>query len=157
ILDGFWMVIAFLVTSAFVKGIPGQLVLLVQVIGGLLVVGALVLLWVVFHKHHAHSVIQESRWAAALRHVIEGLHMMGNGRTLTQTTLISLVYLLLQILSFYALMKADGFDLSFWVAAGVLTIIRFATVVPNAPGNLGVFQASCVLAMGLFDVERNAA
>src|SRR5262249_45351284 len=103
------------------------------------------------------SVIQESRWAAALRHVIEGLHMMGNGRTLTQTTLISLVYLLLQILSFYALMKADGFDLSFWVAAGVLTIIRFATVVPNAPGNLGVFQASCVLGMGLFDVERNAA
>jgi uncharacterized protein (TIRG00374 family) len=157
ILDGFWMVSAFLVTAAFVKGIPRELVILVQVIAGLLLGGAMVLLWVVFHKHHAHSVIQESRWAAALRHVIEGLHLMGNGRTLTQAALVSLLYLFLQILSFYSLMKADGFDLSFWVAAGVLTIIRFATVVPNAPGNLGVFQASCVLALGLFDVEINAA
>jgi hypothetical protein len=48
-------------------------------------------------------------------------------------------------------------DLSFWVAGGVLAILRFATVVPNAPGNVGLFQVACVLALGLFDVERNDA
>jgi glycosyltransferase 2 family protein len=157
IIDGFWMVLAFLVTAAFVKGIPGELVLLVQVVGGLLLIGAILLLWIVFHKHHAHSVIQESRWATALRHIIEGLHLMGNARTMSRTALVSLIYLLLQIVSVYALMKAYGLDLSFWVAAGVLTIVRFGTVVPNAPGNLGLFQAACVVALGLFDVEKTDA
>jgi phosphatidylinositol alpha-mannosyltransferase len=59
--------------------------------------------------------------------------------------------------SYYALMKAYGLDLSIWVAGGVLTIVRLATVIPNAPGNLGFFQAACVLALGLFDVEKNDA
>jgi uncharacterized membrane protein YbhN (UPF0104 family) len=70
---------------------------------------------------------------------------------------VSLVYLALQVVSVYALMKAYGLDLSFWVAGGVLAIVRFATVIPNAPGNLGLFQAGCVLALGLFEVEQNDA
>jgi len=157
IIDGFWMVGAFLVTASRVPGIPRELIILVQIIGGLLILSACVLLWVVFHKHHAHSVIKESRWAAGLRHVIEGLHLMGNGRTLTQATVLSLIYLVAQNVSVYALMRAYGLDLSFWVAAAVLTIVRFGTVIPNAPGNVGLFQAACVLALGLFDVERNDA
>jgi hypothetical protein len=39
----------------------------------------------------------------------------------------------------------------------VLTIVRLATVVPNAPGNVGLFQAACVMALHLFDVEKNDA
>jgi uncharacterized membrane protein YbhN (UPF0104 family) len=115
------------------------------------------MIWIIFHKQHAHSVIRESRWAATLRHVIEGLHLMGNLRTIFLATLISALYLLLQFVSVYALMRAYGLDLSFWVAAGVLTIVRLAVVVPNAPGNLGLFQVACVFALGLFDVEKNDA
>lgn len=158
IIDGIWMVIAFLITSAYLSDrMPGQLVFLVQVVAGLLVVGVAILVWLVFHKQHAHSVIKESKWAAALRHIVEGLHLMGNRTTLIQTSLVSLVYLVLQILSVWFLMKAYRFDLSFWVAAGVLTVVRFGTVIPNAPGNVGLFQAACVLALGLFDVEPNDA
>jgi len=157
IIDGVWMVAAFLVTASLVRGVPRELIILVQVVGGLLILGSALLLWIVFHKQHAHSVVRESRWGAALRHVIEGLHLMGNGRTLAQGALVSLLYLVLQIVSVYGLMRAYGLDLSFWVAAGVLTIVRFSTVVPNAPGNLGLFQAACVVALGLFDVERNDA
>jgi len=82
---------------------------------------------------------------------------MGNPRTLGATSLISLLYLLLQVLVVYALMKSYGLDLSFWVAAGVLAIIRVATVVPNAPGNVGLLNVACVLALRLFDVETNDA
>jgi uncharacterized protein (TIRG00374 family) len=157
LVDGFWMIAAFLVTANFVKGIPQDLIILVQVLGILILMGAIVLLWVLLRKQDAHAAIAESRWSATLRHVIEGLHLMGNVRTLGYTALISLLYLALQILSVYGLMKAYGLDLSFWVAAGVLTIVRFGTVVPNAPGNLGLFQVACVLALGLFDVEKNDA
>jgi len=157
LIDGFYMLAAFLVTAGFVRRIPRDLIILVQLIGVLLLIGAAVLIWVIYHKQHVHFVIRESRWSATLRHIVEGLHLMGNRRTIGFTILISGLYLGLQVVSVWALMNAYGFDLSFWVAGGVLAIVRFATVVPNAPGNVGLFQVACVLALRLFDVERDAA
>jgi uncharacterized membrane protein YbhN (UPF0104 family) len=54
-------------------------------------------------------------------------------------------------------MKAYGLDLSFWVAGGVLTLVRLSTVVPNAPGNLGLINLACVMALGIFEVEKTDA
>ena len=82
---------------------------------------------------------------------------MGNRRTLALTVLISLLYLALQMFSVFALMKAFKTDFSFWVAAGVLTIVRFATVIPNAPGNIGVINIATVMALRLFDVRTTDA
>ena len=157
LIDGGWMLLAFVITARFVKGIPKDLIILVQVLGALIVLSAAALLWIVTTRREARAVEGESRWSATLRHVVEGLQLMGNPRTLGLTTLISLLYLLLQVLSVYALMKSYGLDLSFWVAAGVLAIIRVGTVVPNAPGNVGLLNVACVLALRLFDVETNDA
>lgn len=157
LIDGLWMLAAFLITTIFVKKIPEDLTILVQVLGALLLAGAVLLTWIVVHKQHAHTVIRESKWAAVLRHVIEGLHLMGNRRTMARTVLISLVYLLLQYLTVYMLMRAYLLDYSFWVACGVLTIVRLATVVPNAPGNIGLGNIACVMAMKLFDLGDNDA
>ncbi|HLK65617.1 MAG TPA: lysylphosphatidylglycerol synthase transmembrane domain-containing protein [Bryobacteraceae bacterium] len=156
LIDGFWMVLAFLITASFVQRIPRDLVILVWCIGGLILAGAVVLFWLI-RRPESHAAIAESRWSSILRHIIEGLHLMGNPRTLGYTALISLLYLFLQFLQIFCLMKAWGLDLSFWVAAGVLTIIRFGTVIPNAPGNVGLFQFACVLALRLFEVETNDA
>src|ERR1039457_2039201 len=111
LIDGFWLLAAFLITAAFVRAMPRDLMLGVRVLGVLLLLGAILLFWVVFHKQHAHAVIRESRWASTLRHVIEGLHLMGNPRTMGWTSLISLLYLALQVLTVWALMKGDGLDL----------------------------------------------
>jgi hypothetical protein len=157
IIDGFWMLTAFLITATFVKGIPEDLTILVQILGGLVLAGAAVLIWVVKHKQHARAAIAEGRWAAVLHRVLDGLHLMGNPRTLGLTSLISLLYLLMQYLTVYALMRAYRLDYSFWVAAGVLTIVRLATVVPNAPGNIGLGNLACVMAMKLFELEENDA
>jgi len=157
LIDGLWMVAAFAVTAGFVKGMPRDLTLLVRILAGLLVLGAGFLFWVVWHKQEVHAVIRQRRGASTLRHIIEGLHLMGGAATLGKTALLSLLYLVLQVATVWALMKAYGLDLSFWAAGGVLTVVRLATVVPNAPGNLGLFQVACVLALGLFDVEKNDA
>ncbi len=157
IIDGIWMLAAFFITASFVQGIPRDLTILVQALALLLLGSAGLLVWIVMHKHHAHAVLSESRWSATLRHIVEGLHLMGNPRTLALTAAISLVYLALQILSVFALMRAYGLDLSFWIAGGVLTLIRLSTVVPNAPGNLGLINLACVMALGLFEVETNDA
>jgi len=112
---------------------------------------------VVTRKHEAHVVLKESKWAATFRHIIEGLHLMGNRQTMGRTALISLLYLVIQVVSVWALMKAYKTDFSFWVAGAVLVIIRFATVIPNAPGNIGVINVACVMALGLFDMKSEAA
>ena len=157
LIDGFWLLAAFMITAVFVKKIPEDLTVAVVLIGVLVVAGAVVLVLVVMHKQHAHTVIRESRWAAVLRHVVEGLHLMGNRRTLVRTALVSLLYLLLQYLTVYAMMRAYVLDYSFWVAAGGLTIVRLATGVPNAPGNIGLFNFACFMAMKLFELGDNDA
>ena len=157
LIDGLWMVACFVITASLVRRIPKDLTILAQVIAGMLLCAVVVLVWVVSRKHEAHAAIAESRWAATLRHIVEGLSLMGNPRTMGKTALISLIYLFLQFVSVWALMKADGLDLSFWAAAGVLTLVRFGTVVPNAPGNVGLFQVAVVVALRLFDVEKNDA
>ena len=157
LIDGVWMLIAFLITASLVHGIPKDLVILVQVLGLIIIAGIAVLVWIIVRHQEAHGLVHETRWSSVLRHVVEGLHLMGNLRTLSLTAAISLLYLMLQFFTVYALMKAYGLDLSFWTAAGVLTILRLATVVPNAPGNVGLVNAACVMALRLFDVEKNDA
>jgi uncharacterized protein (TIRG00374 family) len=157
LIDGVWMLLAFVITAGFVKGIPKDLIILVQVLGALIALSAGALVWLASTKRQSYAIDGESRWSSTLRHVTEGLQLMGNPRTLGVTSLISLLYLLLQVLVVYTLMKSYGLDLSFWVAAGVLAIIRVATVVPNAPGNVGLMNVACVLALRLFDVETNDA
>src|ERR1041384_35350 len=51
LIDGFWMVLSFIITASFVKGIPKQLVLLVQTLGVLIIFGASIVVWVVVRKH----------------------------------------------------------------------------------------------------------
>jgi len=157
LLDGFWMLFAFALTAAFVRGIPRDVTVGVQILAVVLLCGTVGFCWVVLHKHEAHAALAESRWAATLRHVVEGLHLMGNRRTLGIGGAISLLYVTMQFLSIYFLMKAYGLDLSFWAGAGILTIVRLATIPPNAPGNVGFFNVGCVTALRLFDVELNDA
>ena len=157
IIDGLWMLVAFMLTAGFVRALPRDLTLSVQIFGGLLILATAFLFWIVSHKRHAHVVLGENRWASTIRHIMEGLQLMGNRKTLSLTTLISLLYFVLQIVFVYALMKAYGLDLSFWVAAGVLTIVRLTTAVPNAPGNIGLLNFAVTLALRLFEVEQNDA
>jgi len=157
VIDGFWLLMAFVITATLVKGMHEDLTIFVQVLGALMVIGTVVAVWLVSRKRDAHVVVEESRWSATFRHVVEGLQLMGNRRTLALTVLISLLYLALQMFSVWALMKAFKTDFSFWVAAGVLTIVRFATVIPNAPGNIGVINIATVMALRLFDVRTTDA
>ena len=157
VIDGFLLLVAFVITATLVKGMPEDLTLFVQILGALLVIGTILAIVVVSRKREPHVIEEESRSHATYRHVVEGLKLMGNRRTLFFTVLISVLYLGVQMFSVFALMKAFKTDFSFWVAAGVLTIVRFATVIPNAPGNIGVINFATVMALRLFDVRTTDA
>lgn len=156
ILDGVWLVVALLLTTRLVA-LPQYLIDGTQVLGlGLCFLLGL-LMFIAIHKQKAHAVISESGWASGLRHIVEGIHAMGNWRTMLAVTGVSFLYLALQIVPVWALMEGYGLDLSIWAAAAVYIVLRLGTVIPNAPGNAGLYQFFCVLGLGLFDVPKSTA
>lgn len=157
LIDGFWMVFSFIVVARHISHIPGWLTFTVRVLEVIVVLGMALMAYVMLHKSHMHALVRESRWAAVLRHIVEGLHTMGNWRTLAKVLPVSLLYLLLQVFSYWALMKAFELDLSLVDAATVLAIVRLGILVPNAPANIGLINAACVIALKVFGVEQTDA
>ena len=156
ILEGVWLVIAFVLTTIFVS-LPVLLVDGVRILAVILAGSLGVITFIALRKHHAHAAVSESRWAHWLRQVVDGVHAMGNWRTMSAAAAISLLYLILQIVPVWALLQGYGLELSIWAASAVLIILRLGTVVPNAPGNVGLYQFFCVLGLGLFGVPKSTA
>jgi uncharacterized protein (TIRG00374 family) len=156
VIDGLWMLAAFYLTSS-TKGMPGEIVFAGRAMGVFLLLAVGLFIFVLRYHHHAHAAISESRWSSTIRHIIEGLQLMGNRRTLVLTAGISLLYFGLQVLTMWALMRAYALDYSFWVAGGVLTIVRLGTLVPNAPGNVGLLNAAVMVAIEMFEGNQSDA
>jgi hypothetical protein len=157
LLDGFWMILSFILVAQHLREIPGWLTYTVRLMEVGVVAGIAMLGYVMIHKTHAHAMVRESPWAVVFRHVVEGLHTMGNWHTLARVMPVSFLYLVLQVFSYWALMKAFQLDLSPWDAVAVLAIVRLGTVVPNAPANIGLINVACLIALKVFGVERNDA
>ena len=156
LLDGVWLVLATIITTQLVP-LPKYLVDGTFLLAAAVAVLMALLIFVAVHKQKAHAVVSETGWASGLRHVVEGIHAMGNRRTMLATLGASAVYLALQIVPVWALMEGYGLDLSIWAAAAVYIILRLGTVIPNAPGNAGLYQFFCVLGLGLFSVPKSTA
>ena len=72
--------------------------------------------------------------------------MIGHSKYLYYSALATIPYLLMQIVPFYALMHAYDFGDASWAVAAVLMIVlRLGSAVPQAPGNVGAFQALAVV------------
>jgi uncharacterized membrane protein YbhN (UPF0104 family) len=150
----FWLTASFIRLPQYL--VDGGQILAIGLIG---VVGVFV--FIALHKHHAHHMFSRSRWATSIRqtveHIVEGLHAMGTWRTLLPAGGASFLDLFLQVVPVWALMEAYGLDLSFWAASAVLIVLRLGTVIPNAPGNAGVYQVLCVISLGLFGIDKTTA
>ena len=153
LLDGMWLVLGFYFVSSSLK-LPGILVHGSQILTLLLVVLSALLLIAVFQRGHARAAVSRSRWGSRLWGVVDGVHDMGRSRYFPWVVLLSLVYLSLQIVPIYALMRGYGMGLSAWSAAVVLVVLRLGSVPPQAPGNVGSFQFLTVLGLRLCGVEK---
>lgn len=146
LIDGVWLISGFAVVSLFVD-LPKEieaavwtLVFLVVVIGGLVV-------FAVLSERFAHHVSTRHRWSEAVRTVIEGLHAMGKSRSFIVAVAASTVYLALQVIPIHAMLEGYGLDLPWGSAAVVLVVLRLGTIVPGAPGNVGLFHLFAYLAL----------
>jgi uncharacterized protein (TIRG00374 family) len=156
ILDGLWLLLLFFLTTRFVA-LPQFLIDAGWVLLGVLVIAAAILAWVMFHKHHAQAAISANRFLKGMRVLVDDLHLIGNSRQFYYAGAASLPYLLLQVLPIYTLIRGYSLDLSLGGAFVVMVILRLGTVLPQAPGNLGTFQALTVLSLSLFGLDIGVA
>ncbi|MCC6369249.1 MAG: flippase-like domain-containing protein [Bryobacterales bacterium] len=155
-LDGIWLILGFFLTTFFVR-LDNNLKYGASILALLVVALALLLGYAVHRRSEAHDALARYRWLSVLRHLIEGLHAMGQSRSFYMAAAASVLYLGLQVVPIYAMIRGYGVDLSFGHAAVVLVVLRLGTIIPGPPGNIGFFNAFAVAALTLLGVDRQTA
>ena len=156
IFDGIWLMLCLFVTVKFVH-LPKGLVDGGIFLGCIVLILALLLASAIFFKDNARKVLSRNRFLSKFIIVLEDLNIIGHSRFVYFSAIASLPYLLLQIIPIYALSRGYGIDLSIGEAAALMVILRLGAVPPQAPGNVGTFQALTVLGLKIFGVQAALA
>ena len=142
IFDGIWLCLCLLSTIRLVSRhhrmrwlIDGGYVL-----GFMVLSGAALLMLAIFLRQKSRALLSGEGWQRHVRILIDDLNLIGHSRYLYFAFFLSLAYLLLQVIPIYASFQGYGFDLTLSVAFTLMVILRMGSVVPQAPGNLGLFQ-----------------
>jgi uncharacterized membrane protein YbhN (UPF0104 family) len=143
IFDGIWLCLCLVVTLHFIP-FPHQFRYLVDggyVLGLIVLAGAMVLAIAMFlRRGRTTLILPEKGWRRQWAVLVEDLNLIGHSRYLSLAFLQSLPYLLLQVIPIWAAFKGYGFDLSITDAFALMLILRLTSALPQAPGNIGLFQ-----------------
>ena len=114
----------------------------------LLLICAALLAVAMYWREQTLDALLDARLFSWAHVFIEDLHRIGHSRYLYFSLAVSVPYLLIQIVPIYAIMQAYGFDGVAWAQAGALMVLlRLGSVVPQAPGNVGLFQVLSTLGL----------
>jgi uncharacterized protein (TIRG00374 family) len=149
LLDGIWLCLCMLLTVRYVP-FPPQFHKLVDgawVLALILLAGAVLLAVAVSLRSGGQlsflstpAGVPRTGWRRHLAILMEGIGAIGHSRYLFLAFLQSLPCLLLQAIPVWASFRAYGFDLSLLDGFALLVILRLVSVLPQAPGNIGLFQ-----------------
>jgi glycosyltransferase 2 family protein len=142
IFDGIWLCLCLILTVRLVR-VPHHMRWLVDsgyFLGIVVLSGAALLALAVFLRQKTRALLSGDGWERHVRVLIDDLNLIGHSRYLYFAFLQSLPYLLLQVVPIYASFRAYKLDLSIGDAFVLMVILRLGSVVPQAPGNLGLFQ-----------------
>jgi uncharacterized membrane protein YbhN (UPF0104 family) len=155
IMDGVWVVIIYLLVT-FQIGNHVAVDRVMWVFAAIILPVAGLILLVLFHRQRAHSFVNQPGWAARFGHLLAELHRLGNWRELGIAMAIGSLYWIAQIAAIWAITRADGFYYSAADMAYLAVVKTVGTLIPNAPANVGAFQAATIvgLAPSLTDPEE---
>lgn len=153
IFDGIWLC-ASLILTLRVIGLPHRLHWIIDggyALGIIVLIGALLLGFAMFHRVKARAALQGGSWKRHLRVLVDDLSLIGHSRYLYFAFALSLPYLVMQLVPIWATFKGFGFyDLSLWDAFALTVILRMAMAVPQVPGNIGYLLLTKELMLVLF-------
>jgi len=162
-LDALWLAVGIALAAIFVP-LPKDLVEVGDILGGIVLLAALLFLWMVFRTKKEPERIEHDSSPRVLRglqrfglQLASGLRDIGVSRRLYVAALLSAGMLASQVLALWFMMRACRIDLSPVAATIVLLVVRLGTAIPNAPANVGSFQFFTVLALTLFGEDKTIA
>jgi uncharacterized protein (TIRG00374 family) len=163
IVDGSVLVLG-LGLSAFFVTLPRQIASAAIIIGTALLIAIGVLLNLIRKEAPTDRPADTAKGGGIARrimtfisHLACGLRAVWTSPYFLRALAVSLLFLSLQALSFWVVMKAYGLGVSLWGAAVVLVVVRLGTAIPNAPANIGPYQFFCVVSLTLFGIEKTMA
>lgn len=156
IFDGFWLVVCLLVSTQL-AAVPELYITLGKILAVVVLVGGALLGAAMFFKHQTRAAFEGNRVLRNINVLLEDLYLIGHSPYLYLSAFASLPYLLLQVLPIYALCVGYGIDITMGQAFVIMVILRLVSVVPQAPGNLGTFQAAAVFGLVMFGVDASLA
>lgn len=143
IFDGIWLCLCLLLTIRL-AGAHHHFRWLVRsgyILGTVVLSGAALLALAVFLRQKTRSLLSGEGWQRHIRVLIDDLNLIGHSRYLYFAFVQSLPYLLLQVIPIYAALQAyPGLDASAGIAFSLMVILRLGSVIPQAPGNLGLYN-----------------
>ncbi|HXJ38835.1 MAG TPA: lysylphosphatidylglycerol synthase transmembrane domain-containing protein [Bryobacteraceae bacterium] len=141
LMDGVWMVAIYVLITWQISAHVG-VNRVMWIFGASTVFAACLLLWVLFHRQHAHHFCNNTSWAARFIHLLEQIHDLGHWRELGQAMAISGLYWTIQVVALWAIARADSFEFPLTAMAFLLVVRSVGTMIPNAPANMGAYQAA---------------
>ncbi len=158
IFDGVWLVIGLFAVVRYVRELPKAFVEGGSVLAIVVLIGAAVLFVAMLQKNRALRTLKNEGWQQHVRVLIEDLNLIGFSKYLAYSALMSLPYLLMQAVPIWAMMHAYELeDTSPSIAIVMMVLLRLSSAVPQAPGNLGAFQAIAAVALTMFGYDRALA
>ncbi len=157
IFDGVWLVLYLSIVVQFVD-LPRRirdggyfLILVVAIL-------AVLLGFIIAFQAKAKKLAKRWKWGDKANIFIEDLQAMGGSRSFFLSFVASLPHLMAMTVPIYCTIRAYGLTgFTIWDAAVINVIVRLGTVVPGAPGNLGVYQGLIVFALLFFGIDQDVA
>jgi glycosyltransferase 2 family protein len=158
LVDGIWLMLGFVVSALFID-MPEAVEVGGTILAIIVVILATLVMFAILSRRFSRHVVTRHRWSEVLRTLVEDVHLLGRSRSFGWAVLISILFLGLQLVPIYAMIRGYGVeDLLIGDAAVVLIVIRLSTVVPGLPGNLGLFNAAAFTALHkMLGVESQVA
>ncbi len=139
VFDGIWLCIGLALTFEFVQ-FPRQLAYVNAGVGVFVLAGTVLLAFALFQPKSEPAPLPERGWRRRLAVLREDLALIGHSWSLFYALLQSVPYLVLQAVPVWALFQGYDFGLGFGHAFALMVILRLASIVPQAPASLGLFQ-----------------
>jgi uncharacterized protein (TIRG00374 family) len=162
IFDGIWLIVGLFFTLDFIRHLKlgrGQTRAITVLTDGLfsvtilIVVGAALLAVAMYWRQPALDALFNARMFGWVHVFVEDLHRIGHSRYLYFSAIVSFFYLAMQVIPIYTAMQAYHLHESSWTLAAALVLIqRLGTAVPQAPGNVGLFQVLSTIVLTTFGV-----
>jgi hypothetical protein len=125
------------------------------ILGIIIVVAALVIGFGMYAKQQSIDKLFGFTFPSWFDTLVADLHLIGHSRYLYYSFFISGAFLLVQMFPIYAVIRGYGLHTeSPWITSfAMMVLLRLSSVVPQAPGNLGLFQGIAFRTLVLFGVS----